>query len=349
MKATRLPILLAALALPLHAQTAADVNYAAIPATPGFPAAADLADADSEPAGIDAADMAVTFAGVASDDATAGVAGSLTAPVILQMAEQSVLAEPGPHAFLGLATTKPSRDLADHLGIAKNTGLVVAAVSPDSPAAKAGLKQGDLITKLDDQILINPEQMLVLVTNRKKDDVVKVSFLRHGETKSVDATLAEREGGDISASPAFQAISRVGLASGVGATGFGGGFRGQQPSNNFPLPPGTPLPPGAMTMPGNPPGTIGGAVYSVDGEPGKPLRTIIRRLKFDGKQATEDAATALAEIRKQLDSKENQEAIAGEVAKITEKSKEAREKIEKELRELTERLKALDNDSADQK
>jgi membrane-associated protease RseP (regulator of RpoE activity) len=99
----------------------------------------------------------------------------------------------GPVAFLGVSASPPPRELAAHLSIPRDTGLVVEGVIPDSPAAKAGLQQNDVLTKLGDQILIHPRQLSVLVANGKEGDSVNVSFIRKGEPKEVNVILAMRE------------------------------------------------------------------------------------------------------------------------------------------------------------
>lgn len=99
----------------------------------------------------------------------------------------------GPVTFLGVSAIPVPRELAVHLPLAEDTGLGVEAVSPDSPAEKAGLQKSDVLMKLDDQILIHPRQLNVLVANHKEGDSVKLTYLRKGEIKDVTVTLGKRE------------------------------------------------------------------------------------------------------------------------------------------------------------
>lgn len=99
----------------------------------------------------------------------------------------------GPVTFLGVSATPPPRELAAHLPVPGDTGLVVEGIVPDSPAAKAGLQQSDVLTKLDDQILIHPRQLSVLVANRKEGETVKISYIRKGEPKEAAVVLGMRE------------------------------------------------------------------------------------------------------------------------------------------------------------
>jgi hypothetical protein len=95
--------------------------------------------------------------------------------------------------FLGVATTPASEILADQLRLPRGTGLVVDFVRPDSPAGKAGVKPHDILLRLDDQILVNPPQLAVLVRLHKPGDKVAVTLLREGKEEEVPAELGETE------------------------------------------------------------------------------------------------------------------------------------------------------------
>ncbi len=94
--------------------------------------------------------------------------------------------------FLGVSTMPADPTLAAQLGLPRNTGLVVREVLNDSPATSL-LKKYDVLTKLDDQILINTHQLGVLVRNHKVGDEVKLVIVRDGKETSVKAKLAEHE------------------------------------------------------------------------------------------------------------------------------------------------------------
>ncbi len=95
-------------------------------------------------------------------------------------------------AFLGVETAPVSRTLAAQLGLARDTGLVVTHIAENSPAA-AVLKEDDVLTKLDDQMLINQQQLGVLVRARKEGDEVKLTVIRGGKEIAVKAKLGTQE------------------------------------------------------------------------------------------------------------------------------------------------------------
>ncbi len=67
-------------------------------------------------------------------------------------------APPTMRTWLGVATDEPSDDVRAQLPIPDGTGLLIRGVVADSPAAKAGLEKNDILTRLDDQILTNPDR-----------------------------------------------------------------------------------------------------------------------------------------------------------------------------------------------
>jgi hypothetical protein len=100
--------------------------------------------------------------------------------------------EPGePVTFLGIETTPAGPTLDDQLGLPADTGLVVMSVVPDSPAA-AVLKPHDVLTRLDDQILIDTRQLAVLVRTHRAGEEIALTYVRGGKTVTVRVKLVER-------------------------------------------------------------------------------------------------------------------------------------------------------------
>lgn len=95
-------------------------------------------------------------------------------------------------AFLGVDVSPVSDDLRDQLGLPENTGLVVEHVSPGSPADGI-LQPHDVLTKLDDQSLIDLRQFFVLVRNHHSGDEVTLAYIRGGKAATVTAKLSQQE------------------------------------------------------------------------------------------------------------------------------------------------------------
>jgi serine protease Do len=115
--------------------------------------------------------------------------------------------------FLGVETGPVSPTLAAQLGLPDGAGLVVTQVLPNSPAAGA-LKRHDILTKFDDQILIEQRQLSVLVRGRKDGEEVTLTFLRGGKSATAKVKLAKHD------VPKFSAMFNP------GGPGAGPGSRG---------------------------------------------------------------------------------------------------------------------------
>ena len=72
-------------------------------------------------------------------------------------------------------------------------GVRISGTSPDSPAAKAGLKEGDCIIKFNDKDIDNLYDLSEVLAKAKPGQVVKLKVKRGDETLEVEATLAERK------------------------------------------------------------------------------------------------------------------------------------------------------------
>jgi len=102
----------------------------------------------------------------------------------------------GPKTWLGVVLNEVSPAVASQLPIDPGTGLLVEHVTPESPAAKAGLQRHDVLLRLSDQVLIAPKQFQTLIANRKPGETVEIALLRKGQPQTVTATIAARQPGD---------------------------------------------------------------------------------------------------------------------------------------------------------
>jgi serine protease Do len=80
-------------------------------------------------------------------------------------------------AFLGVITE------TDDKGVKINT------LSDESAAAKAGLKEGDVITKIDDKKIKSPSELSDVITSYQPKDEINITYIRNGKTKSTKAVL----------------------------------------------------------------------------------------------------------------------------------------------------------------
>lgn len=96
----------------------------------------------------------------------------------------------GPVTWLGVGADEAPDEVRAQLPLTPGTGLLVRAVVPDSPAAKAGVLKHDVLARLEDQLLVNGAQFKALVSGRKAGERVKLTLYRQGKEVVVEVTLA---------------------------------------------------------------------------------------------------------------------------------------------------------------
>ena len=88
--------------------------------------------------------------------------------------------------LMGVGVEPLTRALASQLGIEPKTeGVVVMEVVPDSPAAKAGLKLGDIITRYDETPVHSLQNLKYLVSTSETNREYQVDYLRDGKSARV--------------------------------------------------------------------------------------------------------------------------------------------------------------------
>jgi hypothetical protein len=113
--------------------------------------------------------------------------------------EKPRAAKPSPPKipFLGVVLGPVDESLAAQLDLPEGVGVLVWAVMPDSPAAKAGVRRHDVLHYFNDQLLVNEPQLQTLVRQAGIGTEVTLKLLRKGGSETVVATLA----GDVERRP----------------------------------------------------------------------------------------------------------------------------------------------------
>lgn len=83
----------------------------------------------------------------------------------------------GANRQIGVTLTSMSKQLADYFGVADGKGLLINEVRADSPAAKAGLKAGDVIVEIDGKKVENNSD-LIKTLNEKKEGTISLTVIR---------------------------------------------------------------------------------------------------------------------------------------------------------------------------
>ncbi|AIJ45246.1 DegQ family serine endoprotease [Comamonas testosteroni] len=92
---------------------------------------------------------------------------------------------------IGVQIGPVTKDVAESIGLGKPEGALVSAVEPDSPAAKAGVEAGDVITKFDGKAIEKVSDLPRLVGNTKPGTKSTITVLRRGKLKELSMVIAE--------------------------------------------------------------------------------------------------------------------------------------------------------------
>jgi len=98
--------------------------------------------------------------------------------------------------WLGVMIQKVTPDLAKSFSLADKNGALVGDVIPEGPAAKAGIKRGDVIVKFNGQEVSNMKQLPKIVAQTTPETNVNVVVVRDGKLMTLDVRIEILKDGD---------------------------------------------------------------------------------------------------------------------------------------------------------
>ena len=119
------------------------------------------------------------------------------------------------HGYLGISMNDVTPDNAHFFRLEDASGAIVAQVSPNSPASRAGLKQGDVIAQLNGQKIANGSALQVAVSEMQPGTSIALGVLREGKPSTINLTVGEfhAKGAEVASnSDAGPQSGRLGLA-----------------------------------------------------------------------------------------------------------------------------------------
>ena len=99
----------------------------------------------------------------------------------------------GSGSYLGIGISEVHVERAKALKLSEERGVEITRVEDDSPAAKAGLKKGDVVLEYNGQRVEGTEQFVRLVRETPAGRQVKLLINREGATQTITATVGERK------------------------------------------------------------------------------------------------------------------------------------------------------------
>jgi len=159
-----------------YIQTDAAIN----PGNSGGP----LVDARGELVGIN------TF--IISDSGSfAGAGFAIPSQIVRSTTEQIIKNGHVEHGYLGININDVTPDNAQFFNLKEASGAIVAGVSPDSPASKGGLKQGDVVTEVNGQKVVNGSGLQMAISQMSPGASLKLGVIREGNPMNLSLTVGQ--------------------------------------------------------------------------------------------------------------------------------------------------------------
>ena len=126
--------------------------------------------------------------------------------IVDQDGKQKVYEGDGPlvrRGYLGVALVDLTPELRTHFGVPEETGVMVARVEPGSPAEKAGIRVGDILTRIDGGPLKSSWDVTGKIRKLNDGQQVPIEVWRNGKAQNVTVAIVEKERPEIDMGPLF--------------------------------------------------------------------------------------------------------------------------------------------------
>ena len=113
---------------------------------------------------------------------------STTVKAVINQLKQRGFVERG---YIGVQVQPITKDIADSLGLKEPDGALVSGTTPDSPAAKAGIKVGDVITAINGMKLKNSRDLARHVAGLAPSTKTTLTYYRDAKEQTADVTIGQ--------------------------------------------------------------------------------------------------------------------------------------------------------------
>lgn len=140
--------------------------------------------------------------------AAQGIGFSIPSNMVSQITSQLISTGKVTRGWLGIGIQQLNDDLAEKLGVEDVKGVLISDVFEGDPGFEAGLKPGDIITSVNGETLLTPNDLSIKIASMIPSEVVKIAIVRDSENMTIDVTLGQRKEGATTASIPPQDLSK---------------------------------------------------------------------------------------------------------------------------------------------
>jgi serine protease Do len=123
-----------------------------------------------------------------------GIGFAIPSDMVKRVVNQLMTGGKVVRGYLGVEAQEISPQMAQAMGLTggdpKSDGALVAAVSPNSPAFRAGLQPGDVITKVNGAVVTNPGDLAADIANVDPGHDTSISYIRNGQSHDMSVAVA---------------------------------------------------------------------------------------------------------------------------------------------------------------
>jgi serine protease Do len=123
-----------------------------------------------------------------------GIGFAVSANLARYVCERIIAEGKVTRGYLGVIVQLITPELAEQFKLSDTQGALVAQVYPDSPAARAGLKEGDVIVEFNGHKVSDNSHLRLMVAHTKPGTKVTIKVIRDGKPVSLQATIGELRG-----------------------------------------------------------------------------------------------------------------------------------------------------------
>jgi serine protease Do len=128
---------------------------------------------------------------ISNSGAFAGAGFAIPSQIVRATTDQLIKHGKVEHGFLGININDVTPDNAHFFNVPDASGAIVAQVTPDSPASNGGLHQGDVITQVNGEKVVNGSALQVAVSQMSPGTAVKLGVVRDGKPMTLNLTVGQ--------------------------------------------------------------------------------------------------------------------------------------------------------------
>lgn len=128
---------------------------------------------------------------ISNSGSFAGAGFAIPSQIAKSTADQIIAHGKVQHGYVGISMNDVTPSNANFFNLKDASGAIVAQVTPDSPASRAGLKTGDVIRELNGKKIADGSALQVAIAEKQPGDTVQLGIIRNGTPMQIGIKLGE--------------------------------------------------------------------------------------------------------------------------------------------------------------